>query len=69
MKAGNLAVLYTKETRKVYATCSVAAEQTEQQSSRATEHSAGHVIPRSATLGIITESQLSIIQSINSPQR
>jgi hypothetical protein len=44
MKDGNLAVLYTKETRKVYATCSVAAEQ----SSRATEHPAGHVIPRSA---------------------
>jgi 16S rRNA C967 or C1407 C5-methylase (RsmB/RsmF family) len=37
MKDGNLAVLYTKETRKVYATCSVAAEQTEQQSSRAAE--------------------------------
>jgi 16S rRNA C967 or C1407 C5-methylase (RsmB/RsmF family) len=35
MKGGNLAVLYTKETRKVYATCSVAAEQTEQQSNRA----------------------------------
>jgi hypothetical protein len=48
MKDGNLAVLYTKETRKVYATCSVVAEQTEQQSSRATGHSAGHVILRSA---------------------
>jgi hypothetical protein len=45
MKEGNLAVLYTKEIRKVYATCSVAAEQTEQQSSRAIEHSAGHMIP------------------------
>jgi hypothetical protein len=27
MKEGNLTVLYTKETRKVYATCSVAIEQ------------------------------------------
>jgi hypothetical protein len=51
MKDGNLAVLYTKEIRKVYATCSVAAEQTEQieqQSNRATEHSAGHMISRFA---------------------
>jgi hypothetical protein len=38
MKDGNLAVLYTKETRKAYATCSVAAEQTEHQSTRAPEH-------------------------------
>jgi hypothetical protein len=38
MKNGNLTILYTKKTRKVYATCSVATEQTEQteqQSSRA----------------------------------
>jgi 16S rRNA C967 or C1407 C5-methylase (RsmB/RsmF family) len=37
MKDENQTILYTKETRRVYATCSVATEQTEQQSSRATE--------------------------------
>ena len=34
-----------------YATCSVSTEHTEQQSNRATEHSAGHVTHRSACLG------------------
>ena len=33
-----------------YATCSVSTEHTEQQSNRATEHSAGHVTHRSAVL-------------------
>ena len=33
-----------------YATCSVSTEHTEQQSNRATEHSAGHVTQRSAVL-------------------
>jgi hypothetical protein len=59
MKDGNLAVLYTKEIRKVYATCSVAAEQTEQteqQSSRAIEHSAGHMVPRSTAWQLVIAS-------------
>ena len=34
-----------------YATCSVSTEHIEQQSNRATEHSAGHVTQRSAGLG------------------
>ena len=33
-----------------YATCPVSTEHTEQQSNRATEHSAGHVTQRSAVL-------------------
>jgi hypothetical protein len=36
MKDGTPTILYTKETRG-YATCSVSAEHTEQQSNRATE--------------------------------
>lgn len=42
MKDGTPTILYTKEARG-YATCSVSTEHTEQQSNRATEHSAGHV--------------------------
>jgi hypothetical protein len=49
MKDGTPTILYTKETRE-YATCSVSTERTEQQSNRATEHSAGHVTHRSAGL-------------------
>jgi len=49
MKDGTPTILYTKETRD-YATCAVSTEQTEQQSSRAAEHSAGHVTHRSAVL-------------------
>ena len=49
MKDGTPTILYTKETRG-YATCSVSTEHTEQQSNRATEHSAGHVTHRSAVL-------------------
>jgi hypothetical protein len=50
MKDGTPTILYTEETRE-YATCSVSTERTEQQSNRATEHSAGHVTHRSAGLG------------------
>ena len=49
MTDGTPPILYTKETRK-YAICSVSTEHTEQQSNRATEHSAGHVTHRSAVL-------------------
>ena len=49
MKDGTPTILYTKETRE-YAICSVSTEHTEQQSNRATEHSAGHVTHRSAVL-------------------
>jgi hypothetical protein len=35
-----------------YATCSVSPERAEQQSNRATEHSAGHVTLRSAVLAV-----------------
>jgi hypothetical protein len=49
MKDGTPAILYTKETCG-YATCSVSTEHTEQQSNRATEHSAGHVTQRSPVL-------------------
>jgi hypothetical protein len=49
MKDGTPTILYTKETRE-YATCSVSTERTEQQSNRATEHSAGHVTHSSAGL-------------------
>lgn len=52
MKDGTPTILYTTETRE-YATCSVSTEHTEhteQQSNRATEHSAGHVTQRSAVL-------------------
>jgi hypothetical protein len=52
MKDGNCTVLYTKETRVVYNLLCVhrAYRAAEQQSNRATEHSAGHVIQRSAVL-------------------
>jgi hypothetical protein len=49
MKDGTPTILYTKETRE-HATCSVSTERTEQQSNRATEHSAGHVTYYSAVL-------------------
>jgi hypothetical protein len=49
MKDGNSIVLYTKETRKV-CTLLCVYRATEQQRNRATEHSAGHVVARSAVL-------------------